>query len=87
MVQTTADIRHLNQVDLSRRLGISVRTLERWRWSRARCALRSYVGNADGGMGPRFIKIGGRVKYRLEDVEAFEESRLCQSTADEHYFC
>ncbi len=71
MVQTTADIRHLNQVDLSRRLGISVRTLERWRWL---------------GMGPRFIKVGGRVKYRLEDVEAFEESRLCQSTADEHYF-
>ena len=65
------DIRHLNQVDLSRRLGISVRTLERWRWL---------------GMGPRFIKVGGRVKYRLEDVEAFEESRLCQSTADEHYF-
>jgi predicted site-specific integrase-resolvase len=44
------EIRHLNQVDLSRRLGVSCRTLERWRWV---------------GVGPKFIKVGGRVKYRL----------------------
>jgi hypothetical protein len=47
-------IRHLNQVDLSRRWSISPRTLERWRWLQA---------------GPRYLKIGGRVVYRLEDVE------------------
>jgi hypothetical protein len=64
------DTKHLNQVDLSRRFGISCRTLERWRWM---------------GIGPKFIKIGGRVKYRLADVEAFEQSRLCQSTADQYY--
>ena len=67
----TDEVRHLNQVDLSKRLGISCRTLERWRWM---------------GIGPKFIKIGGRVKYRMADVEGFEQSRLCQSTADQHYF-
>ncbi|MGE0190135.1 MAG: helix-turn-helix transcriptional regulator [Steroidobacteraceae bacterium] len=65
------DITHITQVALSARLGVSCRTLERWRWT---------------GVGPRFIKIGGRVRYRLCDVEAYEHSRLCQSTADRHYF-
>lgn len=65
------DTRHLNQIDLSRRLGVSHRTLERWRWQ---------------GVGPAFLKIGGRVKYRLEDVESFERSRICRSTADEYRF-
>ena len=48
-------ITHLNQVELSRRWSISPRTLERWRWL---------------GQGPQFLKIGGRVVYRLEDIEA-----------------
>ncbi|THD71148.1 DNA-binding protein [Thalassobius vesicularis] len=47
----------LNQVELAARWKISPRTLERWRW----------VGD-----GPSFIKLGGRVIYRIEDVEAFE---------------
>ncbi|THD71178.1 DNA-binding protein [Thalassobius vesicularis] len=47
----------LNQVELAARWKISPRTLERWRW----------VGD-----GPCFIKLGGRVIYRIEDVEAFE---------------
>lgn len=53
-------IRHLNQIQLARRWNISHRTLERWRWL---------------GHGPSFIKIGGRVVYREEDVEAFEVAR------------
>jgi hypothetical protein len=53
-------IRHLNQVDLSRRWSISPRTLERWRWLQA---------------GPQYLKIGGRVVYRLEDVESFEAAQ------------
>lgn len=65
------EIIHITQKELSRRLGVSYRTLERWRWT---------------GVGPRFIKIGGRVRYSLCDVEAYEHSRLCQSTADRHYF-
>jgi hypothetical protein len=30
-------------------------------------------------MGPRFMKVGGRVRYRLADIEAFEQSRLCKA--------
>ena len=64
--QTTASrhekpIRHLNQIDLSRRWSLSPRTLERWRWL---------------GQGPSFLKVGGRVVYRLEDIEAFEARGL-----------
>ncbi len=50
-------IKHINQHQLSNRWGISPRTLERWRWI---------------GEGPAYLKIGGRVVYRLEDVEAYE---------------
>ena len=49
----------LNQKELARRWGISHRTLERWRY---------------GGQGPAFLKLGGRVLYRLADIEAFEDS-------------
>jgi hypothetical protein len=52
--------KHLNQIDLSRRWSISPRTLERWRWLKS---------------GPRYLKIGGRVVYRMEDVEAFEAAQ------------
>jgi len=55
------DITHLTQQDVARRWRISPRTLERWRWQ---------------GEGPRFLKIGGRVVYRLLDVEAFEAEKL-----------
>lgn len=54
-------VRHLNQTDLARRWRISPRTLERWRWL---------------AQGPAFLKIGGRVAYRIEDVEAFEAVQL-----------
>jgi predicted site-specific integrase-resolvase len=57
--------RHLNQRELAERWGISARTLERWRWVGAR---------------PRFLKLGGRVVYRLEDIEAYEAEQLRDST-------
>jgi hypothetical protein len=59
-------VTHLHQVDLARRWKLSPRTLERWRWL---------------GMGPRYCKIGGRVVYRLEDVEEHEASSLRTSTS------
>ncbi len=53
--------KHLRQTELAQRWNISPRTLERWRWI---------------GEGPAYLKIGGRVVYRLEDIEAYEaESR------------
>jgi hypothetical protein len=57
---------HLDQRDLAKRWRISPRTLERWRWA---------------GRGPRFLKVGGRCLYRLQDVEAFEADRLRSVTA------
>jgi predicted site-specific integrase-resolvase len=57
--------RHLSQTELAARWNISHRTLERWRWT---------------GEGPQFIKIGGRVVYRQEDIEAYETDNLRSST-------
>ena len=53
-------VRHLTQDDLAQRWRISPRTLERWRWLQE---------------GPQFLKIGGRVVYRLDDVEAYETAK------------
>ncbi len=52
---------HLNQIQLAERWNISPRTLERWRWI---------------GEGPRYLKIGGRVVYRLTDIETYEAAQL-----------
>lgn len=54
-------VRHLSQNELADRLNISARTLERWRWA---------------GEGPAYLKIGGRVVYRLVDVEQYEAEQL-----------
>lgn len=59
-------ISHLNQVQLARRWSLSPRTLERWRWRE---------------QGPAYLKVGGRVVYRLEDVEAFERASVRQPEA------
>ena len=58
-------VQHLNQAAVAHRWNISHRTLERWRWT---------------GQGPRFLKIGGRVVYRVEDIEAYEAEQLRTST-------
>ena len=57
----------VKQKELASRWKISHRTLERWRWAQE---------------GPRYLKIGGRVVYRLSDIEAFE--REVQSFPDEN---
>lgn len=57
------DVKHLNQVHLARRWNLSERTLERWRWRK---------------LGPPYLKVGGRVIYRLEDVETFEIEQIRQ---------
>ena len=58
-------ITHLNQIELSRRWSISPRTLGTLAVDR---------------QGPRFLKIGGRVIYRLADIEAYEAEQLRSST-------
>ncbi len=54
-------MQHLDQNKLADRWLISPRTLEQWRGQ---------------GRGPRYLKLGGRVIYRLSDVEAFEAANL-----------
>jgi hypothetical protein len=58
-------MQHLDQKTLAKRWLISPRTLEQWRWQ---------------GRGPRYLKIGGRVVYRLSDVETFESARVHTNT-------
>ncbi len=58
-------VQHLNQVQLGRRWSLSPRTLERWRFH---------------GTGPRYLKVGGRVLYRMTDIEAFEALRRCTAS-------
>jgi len=65
-VQTTIKVKHLNQTDLADRWDVAQATLERWR---------------SDGIGPVFMKIQGRVLYRIEDIEAFETHSLRQSTS------
>ncbi len=56
---------HMNQRQLANRWGVSEATLERWR---------------SEGIGPRYLKLQGRVMYREQDVEDYEESSLRYST-------
>jgi hypothetical protein len=58
---TKLRVRHLNQVELSRRWSLSPRTLERWKWLK---------------VGPAYLRAGGRILYRLEDIEAYEQANL-----------
>lgn len=50
----------LTQPELARRWRLSERTLEKWRWTK---------------QGPAHVKLGGRVVYRMDDLEAYEAER------------
>lgn len=45
-------------------LGVSEQTLANWRWR---------------SVGPRWCKIGGRVKYELAQIDAYIESRTVET--------
>ena len=60
-------IKHLNHRQLADRWDVSEASLERWR---------------SEGIGPIFLKLKGRVLYRLEDIEAFELRSLRRSTSE-----
>lgn len=63
------EVAHLNQKQLAARWSISEATLERWR---------------SEGLGPKFLKLCGRVLYRQVDIEAYEESCLATSLSVTH---
>ena len=55
----------LDQSHLAVRWNISERTLEQWRWL---------------GKGPRYVKLGGRVRYPLLEIERYEAENLHANT-------
>ncbi len=55
------DRAHLTQLELAERWRLSGRTLEKWRQMRR---------------GPRYLRVGGRVLYPVEEVERFEAAGL-----------
>ena len=59
----TDSVKHLTQNDLANRWNKSVHTIERYRCD---------------GTGPVYLKIGGKVMYRLIDIEAFESEHRFQ---------
>lgn len=59
--------RYLRTPEAARFVGLSLRTLEKH---------RTY------GTGPRYAKLGGRVVYRLEDLQAWVERGIRASTSD-----
>ena len=56
----------LTQRQAAEMLALSERTLERFRVS---------------GMGPKFVRLGHSIRYRLSDVEAWIASRTVGSTS------
>lgn len=62
--------RYLRTHEAARLLGISPRTLEKYRCH---------------GSGPMFRKLGGRVVYAIDDLEAWADQAACRSTSDPHY--
>ncbi len=57
----------VNEDQAAKRLGLSVKTLRRWRWA---------------GRGPGFLKIGFAVRYDPAELRAFIEASRRRSTSD-----
>ncbi len=66
----TTSVRHLLQIELARRWKLSPRTLERWRWQ---------------GIGPQYLRVGGRILYRLEDIETYEGASVREPSSAPSY--
>lgn len=65
-VESATSSKRFSQRDLAERWKLSVRTLERWRWL---------------GTGPEYLRLNGRVLYRLDAIVAFEEERRRRITS------
>lgn len=57
----------LDTREAAKRLGVKKHTLENWRVS---------------GRGPRFVKLGGLVRYPVEEITRFLEQALRSSTSE-----
>jgi hypothetical protein len=59
---------HLTESDLAKRWNVAVKTIQAQR---------------QRGAGPKYMKLGAAVRYRLTDVEEFESANTRASTAME----
>ena len=59
--------RNLTREEAAKYLGLGLRTLDNWR---------------SQGRGPRYLKLGSRVIYPLQELDAFKAANLRQSTAE-----
>jgi excisionase family DNA binding protein len=57
----------VSPAEAARRLGLKEGTLANWRWQRR---------------GPRFLRVGRRVRYRLADIAAWIEAQTRTTTCD-----
>lgn len=62
------DEKHLTPGDLAERLGVPLRTVYAWNSDRT---------------GPRYLKIGRHVRYKLADVIAWENARYAEQGGGE----
>ena len=67
MTQPCAAPPLVNEHEAARLLGLSVKTLRRWRWA---------------GKPPRFLKIGSAVRYDPAELASFIEAARRTSTSD-----
>lgn len=54
----------LNELELATHLGVSRKTLQKWR---------------SLGLGPTYLKLGAKVVYRIEDIDAYVQRSLRKS--------
>lgn len=67
LAEAVAHKRLVNERRAAEILGLQVRTLQQWRTS---------------GRGVCYVKIGGAVRYSLDDLDAFIAKSTVQSTAE-----
>lgn len=59
--------RLLTTIEAAEYLALGKQTIERWRLT---------------GEGPKFVKMGGAVRYRQEDLDAFISENIKRTTAE-----
>ncbi len=67
MLQSLEIDRLLHEAEVAEILSVKVSTLRRWRWS---------------GEGPRFLKLGGAVRYDTQQLKDYLAKQVRSSTSD-----
>ena len=57
----------LNEIEVSKLLAVSRKTLQSWRWRR---------------IGPKFLKLNSAVRYRYADLMEYLERVTCPTSTD-----